>query len=101
MQKPNPLPISQAPPTPLSILRMVVPSWFIFAGLLSAMFLNLEGQAMNAAVIFGAFLTQATYFVFFEQTISPFFPESKAYMRNVFGIFAILLLAVSLVFMFS
>lgn len=91
----------QAKPTAAGVLRMVVPSWFIFAGLISALFLGLDGPRMNAAVLFGAFLTQATYFVFFEQAISPFFPESNPYMRTVFGILAVLLLAVSLVFFFS
>jgi hypothetical protein len=90
---------AKSPPISMEVLRMAVPSWFIFAGLLCAMLPGLVQNQMLAFVMFGAFLSQAAYFAFFSSTISPIFPESP-HTRPLFGASSLLFLAAALFFLF-
>ncbi len=83
-------------PAPMDLLRAVVPSWFILAGLAGAFTLKLAGTQMAAAVIFGGFLCDLTYALFFDQTLAVLLKNPAPNIRYMMLASAAILLLVSL-----
>lgn len=79
----------------MEALRAMVPSWFIFAGILSAFLLGLKGPQMAAAILFGGFLCEITYALFFDQTLGLLMKKPSPNLRYMVLAFAAVLLFVS------
>lgn len=79
----------------MEILRAVAPTWFIIAGVVSAVILGLNSLQMVAAIMFGGFLCELTYAIFFDQTLSLLMNKPSPHMRYFLLTFAAIMLLVS------